>query len=298
MNNISRRQLQFFVIAAEVSSFAEASQLLNVTPPALSSAIKNLEDEIGGKLFERRQRRVSLTPEGEYFLPVAKNLLREWEDSLDKLQQRMTLDRGSLTVAAMPSFASHALPPCLAVFQQQHPNINLSVRDVVMEDVIDLVERQQVDMGLTFQSDRPCNTRFTPLFKDTFIAVVPPDHPSVAIGRIDLATLLQSPLITLNRESAARRWVEAYLEARDHQVPQRIECMNLTTVGALVAAGVGVSIVPNLCRQPMISQGVVPITLTDIDITHAVGIHLPMQHPPSAATQAMQDILWQHLKKS
>ncbi|MEY3018674.1 MAG: hypothetical protein RL336_1809 [Pseudomonadota bacterium] len=279
------------MVAAETQSFAEASQRLNVTPPALSVAIKNLEEEVGGLLFERRQRRVSLTPEGEYFLPIAKRLLREWDDGLDKLQQRMTLDRGSLTIAAMPSFANSALPVCLASFQQQFPNINLTVRDVVMEDVIDLVERGQVDMGITFRSDRGANTRFQPLFTDRFIAVVPPNHPQACRGEIDLNSMLASPLVTLNRESAARRWVEDAIARHHTLASQRIECMNLATVGAMVAAGVGVSIVPNLCRQPMTAQGAVPLALVDVDISHEVGIHTPTAKPISASTTALISVL-------
>ena len=279
------------MVAAETQSFAEASQLLNVTPPALSVAIKNLEEEVGGLLFERRQRRVSLTPEGEYFLPIAKRLLREWDDGLDKLQQRMTLDRGSLTIAAMPSFANSALPVCLASFQQQFPNINLTVRDVVMEDVIDLVERGQVDMGITFRSDRGANTRFQPLFTDTFIAVVPPNHPFAKQDDIDIHNLLAFPLVTLNRESAARRWVEESITQHRASASQRIECMNLATVGAMVAAGLGVSIVPNLCRKPMIAQGVVPLRLVDVNISRDVGIHNSTQRPTSAANQALTENL-------
>lgn len=279
------------MVAAETQSFAEASQLLNVTPPALSVAIKNLEEEVGGLLFERRQRRVSLTPEGEYFLPIAKRLLREWDDGLDKLQQRMTLDRGSLTIAAMPSFANSALPVCLASFQQQFPNINLTVRDVVMEDVIEFVERGQVDMGITFRSDRGANTRFQPLFTDTFIAVVPPNHPLAKQGNIDIHSLLTSPVVTLNRESAARRWVEESIAQHHASASQRIECMNLATVGAMVAAGLGVSIVPNLCRQPMIAQGAVPLRLVDVNISHDVGIHTSTQRPTSATNQALTENL-------
>lgn len=281
------------MVAAETQSFAEASQLLNVTPPALSVAIKNLEEEVGGLLFERRQRRVSLTPEGEYFLPIAKRLLREWDDGLDKLQQRMTLDRGSLTIAAMPSFANSALPVCLASFQQQFPNINLTVRDVVMEDVIDLVERGQVDMGITFRSDRGAKTRFQPLFTDTFIAVVPPNHPLAQQGDIDIHSLLASPLVTLNRESAARRWVEESIAQHRAHASQRIECMNLATVGAMVAAGLGVSIVPNLCRQPMTAQGAVPLSLVDVDISRDVGIHTSTQRPTSATNKALTENLLQ-----
>ena len=291
MNNVSHRQLQFFVVAAEAGSFTEASQLLHVTPPALSTAIKNLEQDLGGQLFERRQRRIQLSPEGEYFLPIAKNLLREWQDSLDLLQQRMHLNSGSLTIAAMPSFANHALPPCLARFQKLFPEIQLRVRDVVMEDVIDLVERQQVDMGLTFQADRPVYTRFIELFTDTFIAVVPPQHAAADKGSIQLADLLDSTLITLNRESAARNWVEEALQTKQLQATRRIECMNLATVGAMVAAGVGVSIVPELCRQPMLAQGAIPLRLNDVKIARPVGIHLPVQSSPSVATRAMQDIL-------
>lgn len=289
--------MAFFVTAAELGSFAEASELLNITPPALSLAIKNLEDEVGGQLFERRQRRIYLTPEGKYFLPMAKNLLRDWDDSLDKLQQRMVLERGSLTIAAMPSFAGYALPKCLAEFQRANPNINLSVIDVVMEDVIDLVERQQVDLGITFESDKASSTRFIPLFTDQFIAVVSPTNPMADKAEIKLDDLIASPLITLNKESAVRRWVDDCLFRHGKSISHRIECRNLATVGAMVAAGVGVAIVPNLCRTPMAAQGAIPLTLIDASISRRVGIHLSLQNPSSITNKAIQKLLTEYALK-
>ena len=126
---------------------------MHLSQPALSSAIRNLEGAVGGRLFIRSTRSVALTPEGAAFLPVARRLLDDWQGGFDDLRGLFALHRGKLSVAAMPSFASNCLPAVMAKFYRQYPNVNINVQDIVMEDVIDAVKSGRVELGITFQSD-------------------------------------------------------------------------------------------------------------------------------------------------
>src|SRR5690606_40115755 len=91
------RQLQAFAAVAQTLSFARACERLHISQPALSLAIKNLEEELGGKLFARTTRQVRLTPEGAALLPQALQLLADWENVRERLRQRFTLQRGHVT---------------------------------------------------------------------------------------------------------------------------------------------------------------------------------------------------------
>ena len=95
---------------ARTQSFAEAAVLVHLSQPALSIAIRNLEEAVGGRLLARSTRRLSLTPEGEAFLPVAERLLEDWDSALRDLHNLFSMRRGKLTLAAMPSFSSNQLP--------------------------------------------------------------------------------------------------------------------------------------------------------------------------------------------
>src|SRR5690606_28760204 len=175
--DITIKQLRAFVAVARSRSFAEACGLLNLSQPALSVTIRNLEQAVGGRLLARTTRTLALTPEGSQFLPVAQRLLADWSGALDDLHDTFALRRGRLAVAAMPSFASTELPALLQQFRQLHPEINITVHDVIAEDVIAMVRSGRVEAGIAFDPGTAEDLHFTPLFSDRFVAALPAGHP-------------------------------------------------------------------------------------------------------------------------
>ncbi|KAI3490733.1 hypothetical protein L1887_44895 [Cichorium endivia] len=107
---MSVKQLRAFLAVAHTLNFAHASERLNLSQPALSLTIKALEDALGGPLLQRSTRKVALTQEGETFLPMARQLLADWDNVEEAMHQCFTLQRGKISVAAMPSFAANVLP--------------------------------------------------------------------------------------------------------------------------------------------------------------------------------------------
>ncbi|PZQ44826.1 MAG: LysR family transcriptional regulator, partial [Ectopseudomonas oleovorans] len=107
------KQLRAFLAVAQSLSFAQACERLHLSQPALSLAIKNLEQSLGGQLLVRTTRSVALTPEGETLLPIAVRLLADWDNAEDLLRQHFTLQMGKVAVVAMPSFAGNRLPAAL-----------------------------------------------------------------------------------------------------------------------------------------------------------------------------------------
>src|SRR5690349_19963292 len=108
--SMTPRRLKAFTVVAQTVSSARACERLHLSQPALSLAIRSLEEALGGRLLTRTTRQVRLTPEGAALLPHAIQLLADWENVRERMQQRFTLQRGHVTVAAMPSFASNVLP--------------------------------------------------------------------------------------------------------------------------------------------------------------------------------------------
>ena len=137
--SIPINQVIAFSTVARTGSFAEAAIQLHLSPPALSIAIKNLEESLGGKLLARTTRSVALTPEGKAFYPVARRLLSDWEQSLQDVRNHFALRRGKLDIAAMPTYTTNLLPQILANFHRQYPDINVTVHDVIAESVVEMV---------------------------------------------------------------------------------------------------------------------------------------------------------------
>lgn len=283
------KQLRAFLAVAQTLSFTQACERLHLSQPALSLAIKGLEDTLGGKLLIRTTRSVRLTPEGESLVPLAKHLLAQWDNTEERLRQRFTLQLGRLSVAAMPAFAGNLLPAALVRFRHQYPKINITIHDVINEDVVDMVRSRQVEMGIAFAPEGLGSLHFTPLFDDRFVAVVARNSPLASYSQLTWAEIINQDFITLQRPSMVRRLLEQALEKRGTSLPVAFESHQLATVGRMVADGLGVSAVPSMCHQQMTVLGAQCLPLSEPDISCQVGI---LTHQElSVAAQALQGVL-------
>ncbi|AXA52939.1 LysR substrate-binding domain-containing protein [Pseudomonas thivervalensis] len=285
------KQIRAFLAVAQSLSFAVAGERLHLSQSALSLTIKALEEGLGGRLFSRNTRNVALTPEGESLLPLARRLVADWDNAEDEMRQRFTLQRGRVTLAAMPSFAGNLLPPILKTFRARYPNVNVTVNDVINEQVLEMVRDRHVELGVAFEPMQGSSLAFTPLYLDRFVAVVPLDSPLAQLGEIGWQALLEQPFITLQRPSTVRVMLEEHLQARGMRLPVEFESHQLATVGRMVASGLGVSAVPALCVGQMHELGARCITLSDPVIERAIGVLTKPGHELSAAAQALFDTL-------
>ena len=285
------KQIRAFLAVAQSLSFAVACERLHLSQSALSLTIKALEESLGGRLFSRTTRNVALTPEGESLLPLARRLIADWDNAEDEMRQRFTLQRGRVTLAAMPSFAGNLLPPILKTFRARYPKVNVTVNDVINEQVLEMVRARQVELGVAFEPMQSSSLQFTALYVDRFVAVVPSDSPLAGLSEIDWNTLLEQPFITLQRPSTVRVMLEEHLQARQTRLPVAFESHQLATVGRMVASGLGVSAVPALCAAQMRELGAHCITLGEPVVERAIGILTKPGHELSAAAQALFDIL-------
>lgn len=193
------KQLRAFLAVAQSLSFAQACERLHLSQPALSLAIKTLEESLGGQLLVRTTRSVALTPEGETLLPIARRLLADWDDAEELLHQHFTLQLGKVAIAAMPSFASNLLPVALKAFRDRHPKVNVAVHDVINEQVLEMVRSHRVELGIAFEPSSLEGLAFTPFYSDRFVAVVPAGCALAERDTVSWAELLGEPFITLQR---------------------------------------------------------------------------------------------------
>ncbi|MCU1717189.1 LysR family transcriptional regulator [Pseudomonas sp. 5P_3.1_Bac2] len=285
------KQLRAFVAVAQTLSFAQASERLHLSQPALSLALKSLEDGLGGALLLRNTRSVSLTPEGETLLPIARRLLADWDNAEELMHQHFTLQLGKVAIAAMPSFASNLLPKALKRFRQQHPKVNVAVFDVINEQVLEMVRNGRVELGIAFEPDALEQLYFTPFYNDQFVALVPQHSPLLAHSAVSWQQLLSQPFITLQRPSAVRLLLEQSIEAEHGRLAVAFESHQLVTVGRMVAEGLGVSAVPALCQQQMQALGVCCVPLHSPRVQRRIGLLHRRDHHLSSAAQAMAEIL-------
>ncbi len=289
--NATLKQIRAFVMVAKSNSFAEACEILHLSQPALSISIKNLESIVGGALFIRSTRSVSLTPEGEAFLPIAQNLLVNWDDAFNDLNNLFSLNRGKLTLASMPSFASSELPAQLQKFKASYPKINIKVHDVIAEDAVHMVKNGQVELALTFDPDEEDYLNFEPLFTDTFVIALPEKHELLKHDNITWPMVAKYPFIMLQRPSSIRHLIDNALKDENIDLNVELEANQLVTIGQMVSINLGISAMPSLCKTQLQAQGVVCRSLTQPTISRRVGIVTRTRYPLSSAAKAFIEII-------
>ncbi|WP_366512297.1 LysR family transcriptional regulator [Neptunomonas sp.] len=289
--NITIKQLRAFVAVAKTHSFTEACAVVHLSQPALSVAIKNLEGELGGALLSRTTRTLSLTPEGEAFYPTAQRILADLDEAYEEMHNRFSLFRGKVAIASMPSFASNQLPTALRNFRDKYPHINMTVHDVIAEDVVDMVRDGRVEVGVSFDPGDTEDLLFNPLFDDRFIAVLPQDHPLSKASVIQWEQLLESDFIILQRPSSVRLLVDMMLDEEGLVLIPQFETHQLATIGRMVSTGLGVSVVPSLCLKQMTELGAVCCALEAPIISRQVGVITRRRYPLSSAAKGLVDVL-------
>jgi len=285
---VTLKQVQAFIAVASSLSFAKASQELNISQPALSIALKNLEQALGGDLLQRTTRSLQLTPEGEQFLPIAQRFMASWRSAITDIQQQFSLSTGQLSLASMPSYAAAQLPSALLAFRNEFPGIRVGVQDVVAEQVERLVAKGEVELGISFRPAQSAPLDFVPLFEDAFVLVVAPSHPLASNKAVSWKDIHDEAFVLLHHPSSMRRQIEQALPGK---VNLAFETHQLVTVGAMVAKGLGVSIVPSLCKRMMAKEGAICVPMTDPSIIREVGILTRPGDSLSASARAFVTLL-------
>ncbi|REG86719.1 LysR family transcriptional regulator [Marinomonas pollencensis] len=285
------KQIRAFLAVADAMSFASAANQLHLSQPALSLSIKSLEESLGGKLLTRTTRTLSLTPEGEALVPIARRILAQWENAEDEMKQRFALQLGKISIASMPSFAASLLPRAIHNYHQYYPHIQVAIDDVLSDIVVDMVGNNQVELGICFEPSNLLELAFYPLYEDSFIAIFPEEHPLNTAKEVTWQSLLEYDFITLQRPSSVRAMIETSLQEAGIELKVAFDAHQLTTVVRMVSEGMGVAVVPVICRQQANEQHLICRPIVKPEIGRRVGVVCKPRSSLSIAAAAMLDVL-------
>lgn len=291
--NYSFKQLQAFRVLAEERHFTRAAERCHQTQPAFSALIRGLEDTLGTRLFDRTTRKVRLTEEGVLFHACAVRIIEDMQTMHDAIRARVALRRGKVSVAALPSLAAGWLPRHFARFHAAYPDIELHLSDALLEPCIAKLRAREVDIALAALGADMSGLSIEPLCQDSFYMVCRSDHPLADHKEIQLSDLAGQVMIHLGRGSSIRQSLNRRPELQFLQT--LLEVDHLATVTGMVAAGMGISLVPGMTlyqfRHPSIS--VVPVARTE-GLERALYIVRRKEEALSHAAQAFYDTLLQH----
>lgn len=247
-------ELQVFLTVAREGSFSRAAERLFRTQPAISLAIRKLEDDLGQPLFVRGARPVRLTDAGTLLRDYAERLINLRDEVKKGLAELQGLERGELSLGVNES-SVHALLPALAKFRQLHPGVQVRVHRMFSRDIPHEVLNYRLDLGAISFVPRDPQLQATEIRKDELTLVVPPKHPLAKRREVEVSDLGQEDFIAHIVESPFRRRVIELFTRNRTALNMPIEMPTIESIKRFVQMGMGVAIVPRMCVAWEIDHG-------------------------------------------
>jgi DNA-binding transcriptional LysR family regulator len=243
------RHLRYFVAVAEELHFRRAAERLHMSQPPLSQQIRRLEEEVGATLLVRNQRRVELTAAGAAYLTRAREILLAVEDAAREARRVQRGEVGRLAVGFVGSALYSVVPELLRAFRDRHPDVGLRLHELGTTEQLRRLEDGRLDIGfLRAPGGRP-GLSIETVLREPVVAALPDVHPLARGGEVRAAQLAGEPLVLMTRAGApGLRAALAPLTDGLGEDAIVQEVAEMQTLIGLVAAGVGVSLVPESVR--------------------------------------------------
>jgi LysR family transcriptional regulator, carnitine catabolism transcriptional activator len=267
--NLTIRQLEVFAVASRYPTFSEAAKHLEISQPTLSNMIAKVEELLGLSLFDRTTRTLALTAEGERLAHVAQELVRDFQASLRSIHDTARLRHGRLSMAVLPSVAASIAPAAIKIFLKTYPDFDIALHDTARQEGLLWVLDRVVDFGILTGAPNLSELRSETIFVDHFQVVVPKGSPLAARTSLSWADVETQRLI-LTGTQQIRNDVEANAAKSGVSVAPRFEVQNIMTGLSLVAAGLGVTVLPKLYLPEIVGGNIKALQLDATDFSRNI----------------------------
>ena len=287
-------ELEAVLLVAETRNFRMAAQHAHVSQPALSRRVQAAEQKLNAKLFDRDKHGVALTDAGAELVPIAQRMLSEFRDSLSDLSEFIAGRRGSVNIWALPSVAAALLPAAAQALRQSHPQVRLVIQAASARQVTQAVAEGKADLGISIEiAGQPADVGFAALLKEQFVLICPVDDPLARRKRADWSVFADRPFVASGPASSIRVVTDRILAASGRAPDANYVADNISVVGAMVAAGVGIAAVPQLALRLMDTTRLQSVALHSPVATREIGILVRKRRSLSAAAQRFMAALQQ-----
>lgn len=288
-------QLRYFVAVAETENFTRAAERSHVSQPSLSQQILNLESEIGHKLFHRLGRKAVLTEAGVAFLERARRILFEVENAAKELGDHPGLGR-RITVGAVQTVMPYLLTPLIAELHTSHPNLLIDAREDFRANLLRGVIEGDLDMAIVPLPVKDHRISIEPLLSEPLLLVVGKTHPIASRTEISLNDLSDETFASLGDASALATQIRTFFGDQKLQPRIGIHCAQVATLKQFVAAGLGISILPQLARMPDDRETLTYLRLTGSAPTRELVVIRHLQRYQSRGAEQFLSVLREHVR--
>ncbi|HEV2413935.1 MAG TPA: LysR family transcriptional regulator [Candidatus Dormibacteraeota bacterium] len=242
-NGIQLVQVEGFLEVSRRGSVSRAAEALFITQPTLTARLQGLERELGTPLFLRTPHGMRLTDAGRAWIPFAERALRALVDGRDALEQVMKASAGHLMIASSPAVSTYVLPELLERFVAEHPRVEVSVRTGHSEYVVELVLRDEVQVGLGRAIHHP-DLELRPFHTEELVLVCAPDHPFTKRQSVAMADVAGQRPIMFDRTSSYYEITQAAFLSAGVSLRGAMELDSIEATKKMVERGLGIALLP------------------------------------------------------
>lgn len=286
------RQIQYFIEVAKLEHVTEASYMLHVSQSAVSRQIFKLEAELGVDLFIHEGRKVKLTPIGRLFLAHMEHLMKVIHNAKQEINEYLDPEQGTVRIGFPSSLAAQMIPSIVSAFREQYPAVHFQLQHGSYKELIEWVIKGEMNlaiMGPVPKHERQVNAEV--LFKEKFVALLPATHSLAAQNSVKLEQLIDDVFVLFPSGFVLRDIVVHACTSIGFQPTVSFEGDDLDAIKGLVAAGLGVTLLPEVAVGEHLSSSIVSLPIVDSLVTRDVGIITPATRELSPTEKLFHDFL-------
>jgi len=275
---VELRQIQYFIEVAKREHVTEAAIALHVAQSAVSRQIVNLEQELGVDLFIREGRNVKLTPIGSMFLEHIQQAMTVIENAKREIEECLDPNKGTIRIGFPSSLASYTLPTAISAFRNLYPSVNFLLKQGSYYYLIDAVKKGDINMALLgpLPKDEK-RIKGDILFLEHIVALLPNNHPLADRPALELAQLRNESFILFPEGYVLREIVVNACQQLGFYPKVSFEGDDIDAIKGLVAAGLGVTLIPEITLVDSIPRSTVKVPVIEPRVTRTVGVIIPTE---------------------
>ncbi|WP_233848994.1 LysR family transcriptional regulator [Paraburkholderia sp. HD33-4] len=291
------KQLRAFALVCRFGVLTRAADEMFITQPAVSVLIRQMEEALGLRLFDRTSRSLRPTAAAHEILPTVERMLRDLESIQSSVKELAGRERGQLRFAATPSIAAAIVPKLVAEYRALYPNIEVSVDDAAPDRLTASTLTGDVEFGIGTISERPEGITLQCLARDNLCAICRKDSALAKKRRVSWKDALQYPWIGIKSTSGIRKLIDETLFTLGARKAVEYEVSYMTTGLSMVQAGLGIAVFPGILLGSFPHRDLVARRLEAPLVTRDVNLIRRAEHSLSPAAESFIELWYKRIGK-
>ncbi|MFL0507294.1 LysR family transcriptional regulator [Ureibacillus sp. 179-F W5.1 NHS] len=290
------QQLEYFKTVAEMQHMTHAAEKLNISQPALSKSISNIEQEIGVPLFDRQGRSINLNRYGKLFLNSVDIILEEFEKAKEEIGGLVMPGFGEVAFGFIHTLGMEVVPELMAHVPERYPNMKFTLTQAASYNLLKWLEEGQIDLCLSQRiTSKTIEIDWIELWSEELFVIVPKNHRFANRESIKLEEIKDEPFISIKRGNALRLIVDKFFKEAGITTNITFAAEEMHTVAGFVGAGLGVSLIPNV--KGLNDYNVCKIRVSEPICERKIGVSWAANRYLSPAANQFKNYLVEYFKE-